>query len=135
MGGLSGAPPSLENLLIVTTVNQEEYLTVKLVPQADPEEAFVKMAEPGHFTHLFSLSRARSLEGYKLGRAMSMIKVHERRPTKVYDSLEVQLRTRWLGKAEDTINDEIQAIDALMRELRDTSVRFKPPTPEAGVAT
>lgn len=117
---------NLQNLIVVRTVNREEYMTCTLLPKRDPQTVWKKMAEPGHYTHLFSLNSAAKLADiYPLAPGYNLHRVSMRAPYLFRDGLETLLRTRWLGKAEDTINDEIKELLETIDKCKNDSIRAR----------
>lgn len=126
----------LENLIIVTSVHKEEYMTVQLVAQADWEGVIRKMALPGHYTHMFSLSKARVIDHDPKGsKVFSLLGLSMRSPYLKMEGLENQFRTSWLGKAPETIDDEIREINDLLQTVKAQSVATRFPVKETGTGT
>lgn len=126
----------LENLILVTSVAKEEYMTALLIPQSDPAFITRTMALPGHYTHLFSMTAARATVRHTLGpKVFSLQQYSTRSPYIKLEGLENFFRTSWLGKAEDTINDEIKEVNELLERIKTQSVSTRYPKPAPGEAT
>lgn len=132
--------PQLENILIISTTFKEPHLAVYLVPKITQDEVTRKMALPANFTYSFSLAGAKLIEigpmdKFRPTRAYSLTMRSFRSPFLHLEQLELQYRTKWMGKAEDTINDEIDQILEVLHRLRDESLRVKFPPRDSGEAS
>lgn len=123
---------NLENLILVTSIERPDYIGVKLIAQSEWDTVNKLMAEPNHYTTLFSMNRAVVLENYKVPKAYGLIRVSERSPYLWHLNLETKLRTSWLGKAPETIDGEVAQLTEMINKIRDESVRSKFPIKEVG---
>jgi hypothetical protein len=130
---------NLQNLLVLVTPYDPRYTMLYLLPKADQETVRRHMAWPGHYTTLFSLSHLNKVEGGGKFQGvncpiMAFIRLSERAPYLFSEGLETLIRTRWLGKAPETIQGEKeQLIEILEREARMADRTF--PAPKAGEST
>jgi hypothetical protein len=122
-------PAPIENLILVTSIERPDYISVKLIPKTNAEWAAKRMAEPTHYTSLFSMSRARPLEGYKLPGAYGLLGVTSRAPYMFHENFESRLRVMWLGKDESTITGEFDQLVEMMLQVKGDSInkRFNLP--------
>jgi hypothetical protein len=124
----------LENLILVTTTGAERYMTVHLLAKADWQEVVKRMALPNHHTHLFSMTSGKPVENSKIPAAIDcwLLPVAHRAPYLHLEALEQQYRTRWLGKAPETIDQDLEEIVSMLKKVRDDSVDVKFPLPSRG---
>lgn len=121
----------LENLIVVTSLHREDSMSCYMIPQTEWDHVARFMAKPNHYTTLFSLSKAAVVEGYnKLGpRVFSLTRVAARSPFIHLDHLQTFYRTKWLGKAPETINEEMEEVIRALREVAEQSAAPKFPLP------
>jgi hypothetical protein len=110
-----------------------------LFPKAEAENVRRHMAWPGHYTTMFSLAQLNKVEGGGKFQGINtplyaFMRLSERAPYLFTEGLETLVRTRWLGKAPETIEGEKQhIIEILEREARLADRRF--PAKEPGEPT
>lgn len=109
--------------IVISTVEPEEYLAAWLFPNS--EEAVIRraMSLPGHYTHLFSLSGLGSNTPlFKINPCLPMLGLSRHPPSDRIEWFLQLFRTRWLGRSEDSINDDIALITQMIEQAKRESI-------------
>jgi len=115
-----------QNIIAVVSPVEVEHMTVFLIPKADPEVVWKRMALPDRHVYTFNMSIAKPNPAGNVPYSPCFLLPFEshRYPTVKLDGLEMLFRTWFLGHAEDTINDHIRDVVDLLDKVKAQTMKL-----------
>lgn len=123
-----------ENIIVVTSL-VESNNNIYLFPKADRDRVRRYMGFSNVHTMFYSMSEGVAVQPPKeTGNFLthfSFRKIGHRPPLHDLSFFREQLSTRWLGRSESSIDEDIREIEDLLRDLKHLrlTTRYPPPAP------